>query len=83
MKEHQRAAYSFVEMIIVVIFLGIIAAIAVPKLNFSLTSKQQVETIVSKITTDLRRTRMLSIANAATNTAGFSLNMTGTSPYTG
>jgi Tfp pilus assembly protein PilE len=79
----KRTAYSFIEIIIVVIFLGVIAAIAVPKLNFSVTSKQQAEALAGKIVTDLRRTRMLSISSAATNTAGFALNMTGSSPYTG
>ena len=79
----KRAGYSFIETIIIVIFLGIIAAIAVPKLNFSLTSKQQAETTAAKIVTDLRRTRMLSIDNAATNTAGFAMNMTGGGAYTG
>jgi type II secretory pathway pseudopilin PulG len=69
MTRFKRSAYSFVEVIIVVIFLGIIAAIAVPKLNFSVT--------------DLRRTRMLAISEAASNSAGFALNMTGSSPYTG
>ena len=83
MTRFKRSAYSFVEVIIVVIFLGIIAVIAVPKLNFSVTDRQQAETITGKIVTDLRRTRMLSISEAATNTAGFALNMTGYSPYTG
>lgn len=83
MVQFKKPAYSFVEVIIVVIFLGIIAAIAVPKLNFSVTSKQQAESLSRKIVTDLRRTRMLAISNAAENNTGFALNMTGSSPYTG
>ena len=77
-----RKAYSFVEMIIAVIFLGIIALIAVPKLNFSITSQQGAEATAWKIVTDLRRTRMLAISDAAENSIGFVLNMTGSSPYT-
>ena len=77
----KRNAYSFIEMIIVVIFLGIIAVIAVPKLNFFVTSQQGAEATAWKIVTDLRRTRMLAISEAAANSAGFVLNMTGSSPY--
>ena len=83
MRQFKKTAFSFVETIIVVIFLGIVAAIAVPKLNFSVTSKQKAETLAWKIVTDLRRTRMLAVTNAAANTAGYALNMTGSSPYTG
>lgn len=81
--ETRNAAFSYVEMIIVVVFLGIVAAIAVPKLNFSVTSKQQAESTAWKIVTDLRRTRMLSISSAAANRTGFAVNITGSSPYTG
>ena len=68
---------------VIVIFLGIIAMIAVPRLNFSATSKQKADTIARKIVTDLRRTRRLAISDAANNIAGFALNMTGGSPYSG
>jgi Tfp pilus assembly protein FimT len=79
----KRRAYSLVELIIVVIFLGVTAAIAVPRLNFSTITKQKADTIAWKIVTDLRRTRSLAISNAANNTTGFALNMTGTAPYSG
>lgn len=79
----KRTAYSLVELIIVVVFLGIIAAIAVPRLNFSTITKQNADNTAWKIVTDLRRTRSLAISNAANNTAGFALNMTGSAPYTG
>jgi Tfp pilus assembly protein FimT len=80
---HGRAAYSLVELVIIVVFLGIIAAIAVPRLNFSAISKQRADTVAWKIITDLRRTRSLAISNAANNTTGFALNMTGSAPYSG
>ena len=83
MMAKRRTAYSLVELVIVVVFLGIIAAIAVPRLNFSTISKQNANNTAWKIITDLRRTRNLAISNAANNTAGFALNMTGSAPYTG
>lgn len=79
----KRTAYSLVELVIVVVFLGVIAAIAVPRLNFSSISGQKADTIAWKIVTDLRRTRSLAISNAANNTTGFVLNMTGSAPYSG
>ncbi len=78
-----RAAYSLVELLGVVVLLAIIAAVAVPRLNFSATSKLEADTVARKIVTDLRRTRRLAISDAASNTTGFALNMTGSSPYTG
>ena len=38
-----EAGYSLVELIIVVIFLSIFAAVAVPRLNFAVISKQKAE----------------------------------------
>jgi prepilin-type N-terminal cleavage/methylation domain-containing protein len=73
--------YSLVELIIVVLFIGIFAAIAVPRINFGTISKQQADTIARKIVVDLRRTRALALLDAAGNSSGFALNMTGSSPY--
>jgi len=78
-----KTAYSVTELIIFVLFLGIFAAITVPKMTFFIISKQKAETFANKVVTDLRRTRRLAISDAATNTDGYGLNMTGGSPYTG
>jgi prepilin-type N-terminal cleavage/methylation domain-containing protein len=79
----QKKAFTLIEVILVILFLGIVAAIAVPRFSFSAQSKQKAKSSAEKIVTDLRRTRMLAISNAATNTTGFTLKMTGTSPYSG
>lgn len=81
--DKSKKAYSLAELIIVVVFLGIFAAIAVPRINFAIITKQKSDTVARKIVTDLRRTRTLAISDAANNTDGFALNMTGTSPYNG
>ena len=83
MKPEKRRAFSFVEMILIVAFLGIFAFIAVPRLNFAIISKQKTDTVARKIVTDLRLTRRLAISDAATNTKGFELIMLGGGPYTG
>ena len=76
-KKYQKAAFSFVELIIIVLILGIFALIAVPRFNYALISKQKAETTARKIITDLRLTRRLAISDAANNVKGFELKMVG------
>jgi Tfp pilus assembly protein FimT len=83
MTANKNAGYSLIELVVIVVFLGIIAAIAVPRLNFSAVSKNKADTLARKIVTDLRRTRSLAISDAANNTVGFALNMTASEPYSG
>ena len=76
-----KQAFSLVELIIVVMFLGIFAAVAVPRFNFSAITKQKASPVAQKITTDLRRARSMAISDAADNTSGYALNMLGASPF--
>ncbi len=78
-----RRAFSVAELIVVVIFIGILVAISVPRVNFAIISKQKADTIAEKIVTDLRRTRRMAIADAATNSKGFQMQMSGSQPYSG
>jgi len=77
----KREAFSLVELILVVLFIGIVAAIAVPRLNFAVISKHKAEATARKIVTDLRRTRRMAISDAAGNDEGFELIMGGSEPY--
>ncbi len=79
----KKSGYSVIEMIVVVLIVGALAFIAVPRLNLAALYKKQSHTVAKKIVTDLRRTRRLAISDAATNTDGFNLVMTGSSPYSG
>jgi len=76
MKE-KKAAFSLVEMILIVAFISIFAVIAVPRLNFAIISKQKADTVARKIVTDLRLVRRLAISDAANNTKGFELRFDG------
>jgi Tfp pilus assembly protein FimT len=78
----KRTAYSLAEMIVVVMIIGALAFIAIPRLNFAALHHKQAHTIAKKIITDLRRTRTLAISKAANNPAGYRLQMVGSSPYT-
>ena len=73
----KRTAYSLAEMIVVVLILGVLTLIAIPRLNFAAMYHKQANAIAKKIVTDLRRTRTLAIANAANNTTGFTLSVSG------
>jgi len=76
-------AFSLVELIIIVAIVAALTFMAVPRLGFTALRRKQADTVAKKIVTDLRRTRRLAISDAANNTDGFALNMTGGSPYTG
>lgn len=78
----QERAFTLADLILVVLFIGIFVTIAVPKINFSVISRQKADALARKIVTDLRRTRMLAISNAANNTKGFNLKMSESAPYT-
>jgi len=75
-----RNGYSLTELIIIVVFLGVLAAIAIPRFNFAIIAKQKADCQARKIVTDLRRTRRLAISDAPNNTDGFQLKMVGISP---
>ncbi len=78
-----KPAFTLVEVILAVLFLGIVAVIAIPRISSAGSSRQKADGVAKKIVTDLRRTRMLAISNAATNPTGFSLRMIGSAPYLG
>ncbi|MHC4158766.1 MAG: pilus assembly FimT family protein [Planctomycetota bacterium] len=78
-----KSAFSLAELIIVVAIIGIMAMVAVPRLQFGALRKKKAETVASKIATGLRLTRRLAITNAAENTDGYQLAMQGGGPYTG
>jgi Tfp pilus assembly protein FimT len=70
-------AHTLVELIVIVMIVGVLAFVAIPRLPFAALYRKQASTVARQIVTDLRRTRGLAISNAATNTDGFSLNRTG------
>ena len=79
----KRKAIGLVETLMVVLFIGILAAIAVPRLNLAVISRYKADTTAKKIVTDLRRVRGLAISDAVNNTQGFKLRLLGPGPYTG
>ncbi len=76
-----KKAYSIVELLIVILIVGALTFITVPRLQFGTLYRKQAHTVAKKIVTDLRRTRSLAISNAAHNSTGFKLVMVGSTPY--
>lgn len=81
--KNARTAFSFVELLILVIFVGVLAMISVPRINLGVIDKQRVETAAHKLMIDLRRTRRLAISDAAANPDGYGLVLKGAGPYSG
>ena len=69
----RRNGFTLTEAILVVLFISIFSAIAIPKFNQAVISKYKAEVEARNIVTHLRRARGLAISNAADNTDGFSL----------
>lgn len=73
----KRNAITLAELVVAVVILGIMSFIAVPRLRYSIIHRKQADTVAKQITTNMRRTRQLAITNAATNSDGFELRITG------
>ena len=74
--EPQRKAVTLVELLVVVLLIGIMTFIAVPRMGLSIISGGRAQTTAQTLAAAIRHTRSLAIANAADVPQGFSLNMT-------
>lgn len=78
-----RKGTSLAELVVVVVILAAMAAVAVPRFSHALVRMKRAEATAAKLMTDLRLTRSLAIRDAATNSSGYVLEMTGAAPYSG
>lgn len=78
-----KTGISFIEVLFVLVLLGILAAVALPRLQMGAVSKQTAKTFAHQLTADLRYARQLALTNAAENTLGFELVMSGSGSYSG
>lgn len=78
---YKRRAFSLAELILMVLFLGIFAAVAVPRLNLAIIDEQQSAGAARRLSADLRYARQLALSRAADHPDGFGLFMVSPSPY--
>jgi prepilin-type N-terminal cleavage/methylation domain-containing protein len=72
--------FSMAEMLLVVIIIGILTAVAVPRFSMATVRTKQDDALIHKLTVDLRKTRMMAIAGGADNSDGFQLRINTSSP---
>ncbi|MBU1259714.1 MAG: prepilin-type N-terminal cleavage/methylation domain-containing protein [Planctomycetes bacterium] len=75
---------TLVELLIVVLIIGALTFITIPKLAMTVVNLGRSQTGAERMAAAIRHCRTLSISNASTSPQGFRLNMTGPpSGYTG
>lgn len=67
--------YTLTELLVIVLIVGILTSVAVPRLPFGTLGGRPAEVEAQKIVADLRRTRSLAILHAVTHPNGFALEI--------
>jgi Tfp pilus assembly protein FimT len=73
----RRNAHTLAELVVVVMILGVMASIAIPRLQFQAVQKKKLEAASLKMVADLRRCRSMALRDAATNSKGFEIKFDG------
>jgi Tfp pilus assembly protein FimT len=79
----KRKAVTLIELLIIVLIIAAMTFVAIPRFSMATAKAGRAAAMAQKIAAGIRYTRSLAISNAATNSQGFSLNMTGSGSYTG
>jgi prepilin-type N-terminal cleavage/methylation domain-containing protein len=75
--------FTLIELIIVVLIIGAITFVAVPRLIMATVTFGGTSTGAERMAAAIRHCRTLAISNANAYPQGFTLNMTGSGSYTG
>lgn len=67
--------HTLAELLVVVLIIGVLTCVAVPRLPFRARDRQQAEGEARKIVIGLRRTRSLAILHAATHPKGYAFEI--------
>lgn len=77
MHHTKQKAFSLIEAVLVLAFIAVLTAIAVPRLNFAFVDSTSAETQSQKIVSALCRTRRIALSDAAGNSSGYALQISG------
>jgi len=72
-----RDGHSLSEIVVVVLILGVMACVAVPRLQWGAVDGANADGVARRLATDLRRARAAALLEAAQNPTGFGVVMTG------
>lgn len=78
-----RSGFSLAELMLVILFLGILTAAAVPRLNLAVIGERKSSAVAARVAADLRYARQLALSRAAENPDGYGLFMRAPEPYEG
>jgi len=78
----RRNAHTLAELVLVLVIMGALTAVAIPRLSFRAVQHKKLVGAAYKLMADLRRTRSLALRDAAAHNLGYRLEMVGASPYT-
>jgi prepilin-type N-terminal cleavage/methylation domain-containing protein len=78
-----RPGHSLTEVVVVVFILGILALVAVPRLQWGAVGRADATAVAQKLAMDLRRARAAALLHAAQNPVGYAVVMTGSAGYSG
>ena len=79
----KQNGFTFAEIVVVVLIMGVLAAVTVPRLQWTAIRYKQAHAAARKLVADLRRARAMAMTDAATNNKGFEIVMVGHPSTTG
>lgn len=79
----KKNGYTLTELVMVVMLLGIMTAVAVPRLKFEVVRQNKARAEARRLVADFRRVRSMALRDAAVNSKGFEVVMDSTGVCTG
>jgi prepilin-type N-terminal cleavage/methylation domain-containing protein len=79
----RKNGFTFVEIVVVVLILGVMTAVTIPRLHFGAIYQRESDIEARRLVADLRRIRSMALRDAATNSKGYEVVMNNTGVTTG
>ena len=79
----RKNGFTLTEIVMVVMLLGVMAAVTIPRLNFAVVHQSEARGEARRLVAELRRVRSMAVRDAATNNKGFEMVMESTGVCTG